>query len=595
MSRAVVGNKGHYVLNSRYDMIVLGAGAAGMTAAVVAARKGLNVLLIEKSNLVGGTTAVSGGMVWIPANSKMTSVGLSDSMEEARTYLKSIIGRSASNEMLETFVKNADRCVQFLESYTAIRFRPVIRYPDYYPNLPGATMGGRVLEPMPFNAARLGAHFKSLRAPLPEFTLFGGMMIDRADIPHFRKMTRSTRSAYRVARLLLRHIWERLTHTRGVSLVLGNALAARLLQSVLDAGVTLALDTTVTELLMRNRVVAGVKVKANDSILEIQATCGVVLATGGFSHNQALRGRYLPAAATVSAACIVNSGDGIMLAQSAGAIVKEGINGNAFWVPVSCFQRPDGSRGFFPHTVTDRAKPGLIAVNHAGRRFINEACSYHAFVSEMLRANVEADTKTAYLICDSKFIWKYGLGAIQPFTASLRRYIEQGYLSEAANLHDLGMLINIDPSELESTVAHYNQGAAEGRDPDFGRGGDAYQRHLGDSDVAPNPCVLPIIQPPYYAIAVHPGDLGTAAGLAANQNGNLLNAAGECIRGLYACGNDMASVMQGSYPGPGITLGPALTFGFLIGERLAALHAGDAPHSANSILHEPVARLRPEA
>lgn len=583
MSRSVARNKGHYVLNSSYDMIVLGAGAAGMTAAAVAARKGLNVLLIEKSNLVGGTTAVSGGMVWIPANSKMVSVGLSDSVAEARIYLTSIICGTASNDMLESFLKNADRCIRFLETNTAIRFRPVVRYPDYYPHLPGATMGGRVLEPMPFNAARLGAHFKSLRAPLPEFTLFGGMMVDRVDIPHFRNMARSARSAFRVARLLLRHGWERLAHTRGVSLVLGNALAARLLQSVLDAGVTLAMDTTVTELLISDRAVVGVKVKADDDVLEIHATCGVVLATGGFSHNQALRSRYLPAAATASAACGVNSGDGITLAQSAGAIVKEGINGNAFWVPVSRFQRPDGSRGIFPHTVTDRAKPGLIAVNHSGQRFINEACSYHAFVSEMLRANFGADTATAYLICDSKFIWKYGLGAIQPFTVSLRRYIEQGYLREAANLYDLALLLKIDPSGLETTVAHYNQGAAEGSDPDFGRGGDAYQRHLGDSDVAPNPCVLPINHPPYYAIAVHPGDLGTAAGLAVNQHGNLLDAAGESIRGLYACGNDMASVMEGSYPGPGITLGPALTFGFLIGERLAALHApDDVPHSTKA-------------
>lgn len=571
------------MLKSNYDMIVLGAGAAGMTAAAVAARKGLDVLLIEKSHLVGGTTAVSGGMVWIPGNSKMASVGLSDSVAEARIYLRSVLGDAASNDMLETYLNNADRCVQFLERNTAIHFRAVTRYPDYDPDLPGATVGGRVLEPVPFSGRRLGTYFKSIRAPLPEFTLFGGMMVDRADIPHFRKMTRSIGSASCVARLLLRHGWERLTHPRGTSLVLGNALVARLLRSVLDAGVTLALDVAVTELLMKDRAVTGVKVKANGNTLEIHATCGVVLATGGFSHNKSLRDRYLPLAATASAACDVNSGDGITLAQSAGAIVKEGLNGNAFWVPVSCFQRPDGSQGVFPHTVTDRAKPGLIAVNHAGRRFVNEARSYHAFVSEMLRANCEADTATAYLICDSKFIWKYGLGAIQPFTISLRRYIEQGYLREAANLYDLALLLKIDPSGLESTVAHYNQGAAEGSDPDFGRGGDAYQRHLGDSDVTPNPCVLPINHPPYYAIAVHPGDLGTAAGLAVNQHGNLLDAAGESIRGLYACGNDMASVMEGSYPGPGITLGPALTFGFLIGERLAGLHAAaDAPNSANA-------------
>lgn len=560
------------MLAGTYDVIVLGAGAAGMTAAAVAASKGLSVLLIEKSAFVGGTTAISGGMVWIPANSKMASVGLIDSVGDARTYLQSVVGGSATTDMVELFLKNADRCINFLEKNTAVRFRPVIRYPDYYPDLPGATLGGRVLEPVPFNARRLGAHFKSLRAPLPEFTLFGGMMVDRADIPHFRRVGRSIRSAWRVARLLLRHGWQRLTHSRGISLVLGNALAARLLQSVLDVGVKPALNTTVTELLIVDRAVAGVKVAANSKVSEIYARRGVVLATGGFSHNQLMRNHYLPAAATLSAACEVNRGDGIALAQSVGAVVKEGSNGNAFWVPVSCFRRQDGSRGIFPHTVTDRAKPGLIAVNHAGRRFTNEARSYHEFVSEMLRANVEADAAAAYLICDRKFLWKYGLGAIQPFTLSLHRYIEQGYLREAANLRDLASMLEVDPDGLEHTIAHYNQGAVNGSDPDFGRGSDAYQRHLGDGDVTPNSCVLPIDKSPYYAITVHPGDLGTAAGLAVNQNGNVLDADGEKIPGLYACGNDMVSVMEGAYPGPGITLGPALTFGFLVGEHLAGLH-----------------------
>ena len=552
-----------------YDVIVLGSGAGGMTAASVAASRGLHVLLIEKSPFIGGTTAISGGMVWIPANWKMKDAGLSDTLDEACKYLDRSVGGLSS--ALQTFVKNGDRAIRYLEENTAVRFHPVMRYPDYYPELPGATLGGRVLEPASFDGRLLGRHFRLLRPPLPEFTLFGGMMLDRMDIPHFRHAARSWRSALRVARLLARHGRQRLTHERGTSLVLGNALVARLLQSILRYDVTIKLNTRIEALSVKEKCVRGVSVKTSTGSRAIRAKYGVVLATGGLAHSAALRTRYLPPSVIASATSASDTGDGISLAEALGAAIRPGKQGNGFWVPLSRFQRQDGTSAVYPHTVTDRTKPGLIAVTRRGTRFTNEARSYHEFVRAMLSEGIGDASNPAYLICDRDFLWTYGLGAIKPFTVSRRRHLDAGYLHRGASIGELATEIGIDPDALNATVQRYNYLARSGSDPEFGRGGDAYQRHLGDTDVTPNPCVRPIERPPYYAVAVHAGDLGTAAGLATDSNGQVLNDTGTPIEGLYACGNDMASVMEGAYPAPGITLGPALTFGFLIGERLAYL------------------------
>jgi succinate dehydrogenase/fumarate reductase flavoprotein subunit len=272
----------------------------------------------------------------------------------------------------------------------------------------------------------------------------------------------------------------------------------------------------------------------------------------------------------VSAASPDNTGDGIRIGLAAGGQLGEGEAGNAFWAPVSTFRRPDGSDGVFPHIMTDRAKPGMIAVNQTGTRFANEAVSYHAFVEAMFRADNASPSIPAWLICDRKALWSYGLGAVQPFTLSLRTQIGSGYLVQADTIAALGTRLGIDAQQLVDTVASYNRDAADGQDRAFGRGGDAYQRHVGDSDHAPNPCVAPIVTPPFYAVTLRPGDLGTAAGLVTDAAARVLDAAGAPVRHLYACGNDMNSLMRGAYPGPGITLGPALTFGYLAARHIAA-------------------------
>jgi succinate dehydrogenase/fumarate reductase flavoprotein subunit len=319
------------------------------------------------------------------------------------------------------------------------------------------------------------------------------------------------------------------------------------------------------------KAVSGVTVMDGPDRRTIGARKGVVLATGGFSHSSEMRARYLPAAAgSLSAASPGNSGDGMRLAAAIGAAAGGNGGDNAFWTPVSRVKRKNGEDGVFPHTVTDRAKPGVIAVNRAGRRFTNEAVSYHEFVRAMFRTHNEAPSIPCHLICDRRFIWTYGLGGVKPRTVSLRRHLASGYLTEGPTVRALALALGIDPESLASTVERFNAGARDGIDAEFGRGSNAYQRYLGDPDQKPNPCVAPIEHPPFYSVALYPGDLGTAAGLATDEHARVLDEAQRPIGRLYACGNDMSSIMNGDYPGPGITLGPALTFGYLAARHMAS-------------------------
>ena len=553
-----------------YDVVVVGAGAGGMTAAAVAAAEGLSVLLIEKTEFVGGTTAWSGGMIWIPDNARMKQAGLPDSPSDAANYLASTVPEIENADLRETFLSRGPEAIEYLEANSEIRLQPVKVYPDYYPELPGATAGGRVLEPVSFDGAGLGVNFQRLRPPLPEFTLFGGMMVNRLDIPHLRKFGRSFRSTLRSLRLVSQYALQRLRAPRGTTLHLGNALAARLYASLLARNVEILFGTDVEQLLVDGEAVRGVRIKGSSGARSIAARRGVVLATGGFSHDAELRARFFPnAAGSVSATSPAGTGDGLRLAMADGADIGTRVADPAYWVPASLFRRADGSHGVFPHTVTDRAKPGVIAVNASGRRFVNEALSYHEFVRAMLAGGNDTTGRRFYLICDRQFLWSYGLGRIRPFTWRIRPYVESGELVEGQDLDALADLIGVDQSALSGTVDRYNADARNGLDPEFGRGSTIYQRHLGDAGHLPNPCVAPVEQAPFYALRIYPADLGTAIGLKTDVHARVLGKNGAPIAGLYVCGNDMGSIMNGNYPGPGITLGPALTFGYIAGRHLA--------------------------
>lgn len=557
-------------VSDAYDVVVIGAGAGGMTAAAVAAAEGLSVLVIEKTEFVGGTTAWSGGMVWIPVNAKMKPAGLPDSPSGAAGYLAGTVPEPDNADLRDIFLSRGPEAIDYLEANTEVRLQPVRVYPDYYPDLPGATAGGRVLEPVTFDGAKLGANFGRLRPPLPEFTLFGGMMVNRLDIPHFRKFGRSLRSTLRSLRLISDYAVQRLRAPRGTTLHLGNALAARLYSSLLARNVEVLFGANVEQLLIDGDAIRGVRIMGSAGTRSIAARRSVVLATGGFSHDADLREKFFPAASgPVSAAAPAGTGDGLRLAMAVGAGIDARVADPAYWVPASLFRRADGSQGVFPHTVTDRAKPGVIAVNASGRRFVNEALSYHEFVRAMLADGNDTVGRQFHLVCDRRFLWNYGLGRIKPFTWRIRRYVRSGELIEAPSLSALAGLMGVEKSMLAATVENYNVHARAGLDPEFGRGTTIYQRHLGDAGHSPNPCVAPIERAPFYALRIHPADLGTAVGLQTDADARILNRNGVPIPGLYACGNDMGSIMNGNYPGPGITLGPALTFGYIAGRHLA--------------------------
>ena len=553
-----------------YDVVVIGAGAGGMTAAAVAASEGLSVLVIEKTEFVGGTTAWSGGMVWIPVNAGMKQAGIHDSLSDAENYLAGTVPETENAEMRHIFLARGPEAIEYLEAHTEVRLQPVKTYPDYYPEKAGATAGGRVLEPVSFDGASLGRSFKRLRPPLPEFTVLGGMMVNRTDIPHLRKAGRSFHSALRALRLVSQYALQRLHSPRGTTLHLGNALAARLYASLLARNVDILFGASVEQLLIEGDTVSGVRIMESSGSRSIAALKGVVLATGGFSHDARLRAKFFPdGAGMVSATAPGGSGDGLHVAMAAGAAVNARVANPAYWVPASLFRRADGSQGVFPHTVTDRAKPGVIAVNASGKRFVNEALSYHEFVLAMLRDGNDAPNRSFYLVCDRRFLWSYGLGRIQPFTLHLKRHIKSGELIEAPTIDALARAIGVEETTLATTVKNYNAHAWKGLDPEFGRGSTIYQRHLGDPGHSPNPCVAPIEAPPFYALRIVPADLGTAIGLQTDCQARVLGKNGAAIAGLYACGNDMGSIMNGNYPGPGITLGPALTFGYIAGRHLA--------------------------
>ncbi|MDB5487372.1 MAG: binding domain protein 15 [Reyranella sp.] len=557
------------------DLLVVGSGAAGFSAALTASHAGLDVLMVEKEKLFGGTTAYSAGVIWIPANRHGRALGIADSKEEALTYLQHEAGNRLNLELANAFLDNCNPAVEFIENNTHVRYEAVPIWADYHPTKPGAAQGGRSLLPLPFDGRRLGKRFGQLRPPLRTMMAFGGMMLGRNDLPHVFKMTRSARSALHVAGMTARFAVDRLNHDRGTRLTNGNGLIAALALSAGERGIELWLDSPVVELVQRGGAVGGAVtgaiVQREGQRLEIHARHGVVLACGGFPANDELKRRYYghvrDGHAHRSAPPPGNRGDGIRLGQSAGGALAEDVAFPAAWVPVSLVPQPDGSTLPFPHFY-ERGKPGYIAVDQTGRRFANESASYHDFVPAMVEACRGRTETSCWLLSDHRAIRRYGMGAIGPAPLPLGPHIRNGYLQVAGSWSELAAKMGVDADALQTTIANFNTNAARGEDPDFGKGTDAYHRFNGDPTHGPNPCLAPLERGPFYAMKLIPGDIGTFLGLRVDGHARVLDGAGAPIQGLYAAGNDMTSVMGGTYPGAGITIGPALTFGYI-----AARHA----------------------
>jgi succinate dehydrogenase/fumarate reductase flavoprotein subunit len=547
------------------DLIVVGAGAGGMTAALAAAHQGLRVVVCEATDQVGGTTATSAGTIWVPGNRQGIEAGFDDSSDKGRQYLDAILGAHDERGLRQAYLESADAAIQWLASCSEVKFASAGRHPDYL-DLPGAAICGRALGPLEFDGRLLGRDFDRIRPPLQDFLLLGGMMANKADVQALIHRYRSVSHFMRSARLVLRYGMDRLRFRRGTRLVLGNALVARLFYSLRSAGVRICFDSRLERLELDNGRVVGAVFRQGDTTVPLRSRVGVVLATGGIGHNEQLRSMLAPRGATWrSLACQADRGEGIVAARQVGARLDQHAD-SFFWQPVSLVPRKSGEPGLFPHLYLDRAKPGLIAVNAAGRRFVNEGASYHHFVEALMQAC--AGSGPAYLVCDAAFVRRYGLGVIPPGTRDLSRYEASGYVRLASSLSALAHKLGVDAAGLQHSVESNNRYAREGTDLDFGKGGTEVSRFNGDPAHQPNPCLGPITTPPFCALPIWPADAATSTGLATDADGQVLDGADQPIPGLYACGNDMASMMHGSYPGPGTTIGPAMVFAYRI-----ALHA----------------------
>jgi len=560
------------------DVLVVGSGAGGLATAVSAAHRNLNVLVVEKEPVFGGTTARSGGWMWIPGNAPAKRAGVTDSADSARTYLQHEAGDHFDAARVDAFLEAGPKAVDFFERETTLKFDLGPTFADYHPDAPGGMDGGRSIVAQPFDGRELGEEITRLRPPLWEITFLGLMIGSGKELLHFFNVMRSPVSAFFVGKLLLKFLRDKVFHGRAMRLMNGNALVGRLAKSCFDKGVPIWTGSPVKKLLQDdNGQITGAIVDTPKGRVEVRAGRGVVLAAGGFPQDAVRRKALMPHAPSghehVSPAPPGNTGDGLRLGEAVGATVDTALPNSAAWVPISRPPKSDGTLGTFPHFV-DRSKPGVIAVTRSGKRFVNEANSYHDFCQAMMqRCGEEGGDLAAWFLTDHRAFRKYGLGYAKPAPVPFGALIRNGYLLRGQTPAELAEQIGADAVGLQQTISHYNQHARNGEDPEFGRGTTSYNRSLGDPEHKPNPCVAPLERGPFYAVRVHVGDLGTFAGVRTNEYAQVVREDGAPIPGLYAAGNDAASIMGGNYPGGGITLGPAITFGYIAARHMSGANA----------------------
>lgn len=555
-----------------FDLIVVGSGAAGLTCAITAKKRGLHVVVLEKEPVFGGTTALSGGVLWVPLNAHGQKQNAQDNADAVRTYMMNETGQFFDKEAVDVFIANGAKMVDFLERETAMQFVPTL-YPDYHPDVAGGVDIGRSILAKPYDIRQLGPHMARLKSPLRTIT-FIGMMFNssNADLKHFFRATKSLTSAIYVAKRLVSHLKELALYRRAVLVTSGNALAARLAQSALDLGIPILTRTAVRELVQENGRVVGVRTDGDAEVKQLNARYGVVLACGGFPHDVKRLAQAYPHLKRghqhLSPTPLSNTGDGLNMAEALGGAVDIRFKDSAAWMPVTRVDYGNGEIGVFPHLL-DRYKPGIIGVLKNGKRFTNESNSYHDVGVAMVAACKEMDETAMWLVCDKKALSQYGLGFVKPSPMPIGQFLRNGYLIEGESLMELGEKAGIDPVQLDLTVREYNVGAVRGEDPAFGRGRTSFNRYLADPENLPNPCVAPLQKGPFYAVKVIMGDLGTFDGIKTSVVGQVLGQDGSALEGLYAVGNDRASIMGGNYPAAGITHGPNMVFAYVTANHIA--------------------------
>lgn len=527
------------------------------------------MLLVERTDLVGGTSALSGGTVWAPGSVTGQSVNGDDTRESVSAFLDSVVGEFGDKALRETFLNATPEVIATLERETQVAFRPYPKHPDYEWDHPNPTLNGRAIEPVPFDTRAMGDLRNVIRPPIPEFTVLGGMNIDRVDIGHLLNRYKSVGSFAHVAKIVLRYMRDKAIYGRHTRLVMGAALVGRLLATANDLNIDVVLNCSASQMAQKDGGGVRVNLTSGKDLKSVDVNGGVILASGGFGRSPGRRAAHLPASLPGdSPSAPGHTAELHDLAEALGATYGTGNDQDAFWAPCSVRMRADGSRAVYPHFVLDRSKPGSVCVDRNGARFVNETRSYHAFGKAMLKGG-EA-TQHAWIIMDATAIAKYGLGMVRPGGDDLKPFLKDGYLTQAATIEELARKTETRVETLKASIDDINAAARTGKDERFGRGSSPYQCHNGDAAVSPNPTLGPIADAPFYAVKLQPADIGTAKGFAATADAELLRADGSVISGIYAVGNDLHSIMGGTYPGPGITLGPGLVFGAIAARHAAA-------------------------
>ncbi len=560
------------------DLLVVGSGAGALTSAITAAHLGLEVLVIEKGHLWGGTSATSGGSLWVPCTRHMKAAGVDDSPEDAFNYLRELIGEDVPEGKLRAYIANAGKMLHFLEDSCGARFRTV-QYADYHMDLPGANEN-RTHEPLPITAGALGRDYSTLQPMHRAAQAFGRV---NWTIGEARPMiTRRPGWVWTLLKVMARYyldLPQRYRTTKDRRLTAGNALLGQLRRALNERKVPLRLGVALEELIVEDGRIAGVRANYAGLRQTIRATRGVVLGAGGFERNQSMREAHFsnagaPTSAQWSGSQANNTGDAIAAAHRVGAKLE--FMDSAWWAPTMRLGDEDRARPLF----VERALPGCMIVNQQGVRYMNESASYHMAGGEMVRLHSQTCSSIpSWFIFDAHYRGRYNVGPLLAGPPSMDRRVRarmRDIMQRGKTIAELAERIDIEPRVLEQTFARFNEFAKKGEDPDFHRGVNGYDRYYGDPRNQPNPCLAPLTKPPFYAVKIVPGDIGTKGGVRTDENGCALDESGAPIRGLYAIGNTSASVMGRTYPGAGSTLGPAMTFGYL-----AAHHAAQSPPPAN--------------
>ena len=539
------------------DFVVVGSGGGSMCAALVARNAGKTALVLEKTDLIGGTTSRSGGVLWIPNNPYMAKAGVPDSLDAASQYLDAVVGDhndtpGASKARRQAFLQEGPKMLDFL-SDKGLKFSRISQWPDYYDEKPGASVPGRTVVADLFDLNELGDKKALLR---PNFLTMPVSLEDALKLPHVKKSWPAKKALVRMG---LRIVRSKLTGKNYVTA--GAALQGRMMQAALKAGVDLRVNSPVKELIVDDGAVVGVVTEKDGKPHRIGAKLGVLVNAGGFAFNQAMRDEYMPGSSTGHTS--VSEGD-------TGEMIQEMMRHGAAVAQMDTFigsqlALPPGSEAWpiKPGAQGLTAAPHAILVDHSGVRYLNEGGSYTEYCQRMIERNKATPAIPSYAIFDNRVMKNVMIAGTMPGSKKPDEWTEKGFLHTADTIEELAASLGIDPSALRGTVDRFNGFVAAGEDKDFGRGNRAYDRWLGDPFHGPNETLGELSEGPFHALTVIPGDVGTLGGVVADEKARVLRADGTPIKGLYATGVSAASVMGRTSPGSGVNIGPSFVFGYI--------------------------------